>query len=134
MDLTKTLMNRIGVAPEDLDVNSVLGSPESVGATTVVPVTEMLVGFGIGAGAGAACCDDDADECCGGDCSGGCGAGGGGHAVTRPIATIEVGPDGTHVHPIVDSQRVTLAAVLLSGWVFGWVALVLKVLFDQERS
>lgn len=113
--------------PEELDVNAVLGEPETVGETTIVPVTEILLGFSGGTGPASG------DDLAAGDRSDPDHATrGGGYAHTRPLATIEVGPGGTRVHPIVDTQRVTLAAVLLSFWVVGWIALALDALFNRD--
>jgi uncharacterized spore protein YtfJ len=60
------------------------------------------------------------------------GAGGGAGAHARPIAYIEVGPDGTRVKPIMDEQKVALAGILLGFWAIGWVGLVLKSLFGRK--
>jgi uncharacterized spore protein YtfJ len=59
------------------------------------------------------------------------GGGAGGHA--RPVAYIEIGPEGTHIQPIVNEQRVALAGILLGAWAVGWVGLVLKTLFTPRR-
>jgi uncharacterized spore protein YtfJ len=116
MNLGKTLLERLGGTPEHPDVNAVLGTPETVGEITVVPITEMIVGFGTGIDSET----PDPEEA------------GGGRTRTRPIATIEVGPEGTRVHPIVDTQRVTLAGILLSVWVLGWIGLVLQTLLGRD--
>jgi len=101
---------------------------------------------------GACCCHDEAGEeeaCCAeadeepccceaeagaedGGAAGGGGGGAGGRA--RPIAYIEVGPDGTKVEPIVDEQKIALAGILLGAWAVGWVGLVLKTLFKAVAS
>ncbi len=86
-----------------------------------------------------ACCEhDESCECkchdagCECECHGeGMGSGGGGGAGgrARPIAYIEVGPEGTRVEPIVDQQKITFAGMLLGAWTIAWVGLVLKTLF-----
>jgi hypothetical protein len=52
-------------------------------------------------------------------------------AKARPLAYIEVGPEGTSVQPIMDEQKVAMAGILLSAWVIGWLGLVLKTLFKD---
>ncbi|MHB1319751.1 MAG: hypothetical protein ACYCYF_14150, partial [Anaerolineae bacterium] len=76
---------------------------------------------------GEACCEDEPCDCAAHEPASGAGGGAGAHV--RPIAYIEVGPDGTHVKPIVDEQKVALAGILLGFWAVGWVGLVLKTLF-----
>ena len=93
------------------------------------------------------CCDEasadadatEADECCCDEASAGAdaaeaatGAGVGAGARARPIACIVVGPEGVHVQPIVDEQKVSLAGILLGFWAIGWVGLVLKTLFTRR--
>ena len=126
MNIAKILRQHVGTVAEDLDVNAVLGEPRTVGDTTIVPVIEMLVGFG----AGTNCCDGESCECG----SSGNRDAGTGRRITRTIATIEVGPTGTRVQPVVDSRRIAMAASLLSLWVFGWLGVVLKTLLTQERD
>lgn len=76
------------------------------------------------------CCEEESCECDAQEQA--TGTGGGGGARVRPIAYIEVGPDGTHVKPIVDEQKISLAGILLGFWVIGWVGLVLKTLFTPR--
>ncbi len=46
------------------------------------------------------------------------GGGGGGHHTGRPVAVIEVGPEGVRVRPVVDFTKVglTLVAAALTVW------------------
>lgn len=79
------------------------------------------------------CCGEEACDCCDGQAGSVLGGGGGAGAKVRPIAYIEVGPEGVHVQSITDEQKIALAGILLSAWAVGWVGLVLKTLFTRRR-
>jgi uncharacterized spore protein YtfJ len=88
------------------------------------------------AGEEGECCveADEEHTCCeaetGKEDAGAAGGGGGGAGGrARPIAYIEVGPDGTKVEPIMDEQKIALAGILLGAWAIGWLAVVLTTLF-----
>jgi uncharacterized spore protein YtfJ len=61
------------------------------------------------------------------------GGGGGAGGWARPVAYIEIGPEGAHIQPIINEQRVALAGILLAAWSVGWIGLVLKTLFAPRR-
>lgn len=137
MDAIQALFERLEKVPEEVDVNAVFGKPEIVGERTLIPVAELRYGFGVGAGtapASGACCTEEDEEPLepAEDEDAPMGAGGGAGARTRPIAYIEIGPEGTHVKPIIDEQKVALAGIGLSIWAVGWVGLVLKTLFSRR--
>jgi uncharacterized spore protein YtfJ len=142
MDELKALLEKIGSIGDEINVDAVFGKPETVGERVLIPVAEITYGFGAGMGtAGPACCceesgDEEEDESCECECecheehgegAGGGGGGAGGRA--RPIAYIEVGPDGTKVEPIMDEQKIALAGMLLGAWAIAWVGMVLVTLF-----
>jgi uncharacterized spore protein YtfJ len=139
MDAIKALFERLEKVPEEINVDAVFGKPETVGERTLIPVAELSYGFGVGAGTAPAtneaCCAQeggDADEPAEDEEEQAVGAGGGAGARARPIAYIEVGPDGTQVKSIIDEQKVALAGILLSVWAVGWLGLVLKTLFTRR--
>ncbi|MBN2394260.1 MAG: hypothetical protein JXR84_26240 [Anaerolineae bacterium] len=140
MDELKALLEKIGSIGDEINVNAAFGEPETVGERVLIPVAEITYGFGAGmgtAGPGTCCeesCDEEGDESCECECheesgegAGGGGGGAGGRA--RPIAYIEVGPDGTKVEPIMDEQKIALAGMLLGAWAIAWVGMVLVTLF-----
>lgn len=92
----------------DLGVE-VFSAPHQVGDRVVITASahERSGGFGFGGGGGV---DDGANS------GGGFGGGGGGSSVSRPVAVIEVTPEGVTVRPIVDITRLllALAGILLS--------------------
>ena len=71
---------------------------------------ERAGGFGFGAGVGV-----DETETSGG--SGG-GGGGGGSGQARPVAVIQVGPDGVSVLPVLDYTKIGI--VLLTSFITVW--------------
>ena len=149
MDELKALLEKIGSVGDEINVDAVFGKPETVGDRVLIPVAEIAYGFGAGMGTGGpgCCCgghDEEAAECC--ECEGECddececechtehgevagGGGGGGGGRARPIAYIEVGPEGTSVEPIMDEQKIALAGMLLGAWAITWVGMVLVTLF-----
>jgi uncharacterized spore protein YtfJ len=81
-----------------------VGTPRDVGERTVIPLAEVFYGggFGLGGGSGAGA----------GDASGaGMGGGGGFGGRVRPVAVVEVGPDGVRVRPVFDASAIGLALV-----------------------
>jgi len=91
--------------------NAVYTDPLSVGDHTVITASENVVTMGAGYGGGggynpASNEEDDEDTLSGGAGGGG---GGGGFSTSRPVAVITIGPEGTHVEPIVDPTKIAIA-------------------------
>ncbi len=63
---------------------------------------------------------------------GGGGVGGGGGVLAHPLAVVEVTPEGTWVKPVVDEQKLALAAGLLGAWVVFWLARALVKIFGHD--
>lgn len=82
-------------------------------------------------------CDEGACECechtapCCCDDEGGFGGGGGAGARVRPLAYIDVGPEGAKVVPIQDEQKIALLGIVMVMWCVGWIGLVLKSLLKK---
>jgi uncharacterized spore protein YtfJ len=149
MDDLQALVERLEKISEEVNVDAVFGKPQTIEGRVLIPVAELSYGFAMGVGSGPSCtcachgegegdaetepcCDEEACACCeeeGGMATGG---GGGAGAKARPIAYIDVGPEGAHVQPIIDDQKVALAGILLGAWAIGWVGLVLKTLFTRR--
>lgn len=143
MEEIKALLEKIGNTPEQVSVDMVFGEPQVYAEYTLIPVAEISYGFGAGVGiaegAGRATAEPQEateseeaaaaeEEKKGGAAGGG---GGGAGAKARPLAYIEIGPEGTHIRPIQDEQKIDLAGILLVAWVCGWIGLVLKSIFDK---
>lgn len=146
MDELNALLEKIDSIGDEINVDAVFGKPETIGDRVLIPVAEISYGYGAGmgtAGPGSCCeecCDEDGDESCecGDECEcechdeygeGSVGGGGGAGGRARPIAYIEVGPEGTMVEPILDEQKIALAGMLLGAWAIAWVGMVLVSLF-----
>jgi uncharacterized spore protein YtfJ len=94
---------------------AVYGEPVASGEYAVITASEILVaagsGYGVGGGTGAETLEEETavegeeDE---GTGFGGGGAGGG-VSMGRPVATINIGPNGVQVQPVVDVTKIGLA-------------------------
>ncbi len=100
-------------------VDAAFGDPVVAEGRTLIPVAQVAYGFGLGFGSGSR--GEEAEQ--------GKGEGGGGGVQTRPLGVIEVTPEGVHVEPVVDEQKIALAGVLLVAWVVAWVAGALVLIF-----
>ena len=105
-----------------LSIRHVYGEPVDHNGTTVIPVAQVVYGFGAGGGRGPnrarknASGDGPADM---DTLSEAQGAGGGGGVRMTPVGALEIGPQGTrfiHFHPLTP----LLGAAAL-GLVVGWL-------------
>lgn len=108
---------------EGCDASAVFGTPETVGDRTYITAStvQKMGGFGFGGGGGVGG-EYGTDSTPG--TGGGGGAGGGGNSEGRPVAIIEIGPEGVQVKPVLDFTKIGLAAI----------AAVLTVLKLVKRS
>ena len=101
--------------------SAVFGEPVEKGDYTVIMASEARVGLGLGYGGGGGTdTKAESDDESGASGYGGGGAGGGA-AMSRPVAVIEIGPNGARVEPIVDPTKIALAffTTLLSIFTMG---------------
>ena len=89
--------------------SAVYAEPKEVGEYTIITASEVTVGMGLGFGSGV----DEGDA----GSSGG-GGGGGGFSTGRPVAAIEVGPNGVRIEPIVDVTKIAIALFTALGAIF----------------
>lgn len=132
----QAVFEKLEKVTQEVNVNAVFGKPEKVGDYTIIPVASVMYGLGAGAGSGPASqglAEGSAEPAPEGESEVAGGAGGGAGAKARPIAYIEVGPEGTRVRPIMDEQKVALAGILMCIWAIGWVGAVLKAIFGRRR-
>ncbi len=115
------ILNRFGEIHERATVKTVFGEPYQVAGRTIIPVAKVSFGFGFGGGRGDA--KDGGGEKSGPGGAGGCG---GGRVSVRPVAVLEVGPDGTKVKPIVDVARLAAAGMMLVAWNVFWVTYTVR--------
>lgn len=139
----QTMFEKIGRISEEADVNRVFGQPKEIEGHIVIPVAEIAYGFGMGFGMGTGMEESEIEAEIEAElpeipeveeekkAEMGIGGGGGGGARVRPLAYIEVGPEGTQIKPVMDEQKIALAGILLSIWTVGWVGMVIKTLFKK---
>lgn len=90
---------------ETASVQSVFGPPQTVGERTIIPMAEVMYAFCGGFGKGKAPQTPPEAE--------GEGGGGGAMMKARPVAVLEMTPQGMQVVPIRDETRITLALLML---------------------
>jgi uncharacterized spore protein YtfJ len=101
--------------------SGVYGEPLTSGEHTVITASEVSVGMGFGFGGGGGtgpaqgCGEATSEEQAGGFGSGG---GGGGVSAGRPVAVIEIGPNGVQVKPVIDVTKTALAFFTTFGAMF----------------
>jgi uncharacterized spore protein YtfJ len=103
-----------------LNIKHVFGEPIQRGDTTIVPVAQVMYGFGAGGGEGrrrranGGAIDDSSP-------AEGQGAGGGGGLRMTPAGALEIGPHGTRFVPFQPLRALLGAATvgLAVGWIIG---------------
>jgi uncharacterized spore protein YtfJ len=109
-------------------VDMVYGEPIEYGNTLIIPSAELVAVLGFGVGAGTFSRPEKEkkekneekvkeDETGGAGNAGG--GGGGGRIFSRPVAVIVASPEGVVVKPVVDTTKISLAALTAAGFVFG---------------
>lgn len=120
---------------------AVYSEPVTVGEHTVITASEVKVGmgfgFGLGGGTGAEpgegeteSKDEPQDERAGTGYGGG--GGGGGVSGGRPVAVINIGPEGVQVEPVVDATKIALAFFTTLGSMFFMLSKMRKSSIAQE--
>jgi uncharacterized spore protein YtfJ len=91
----------------DVSAERVFREPVHVGDRVVITAAAFDIAGGMGVGTGG----DNIGN-------GGGGGGAGGHSEGRPVAVIDIGPDGVKVRPIIDLTRigVTLLVGVFAIW------------------
>ena len=89
-----------------------VGPVQAQGDRRVIPLAEVFAAGGCGGGFGSGQAGAETEA---GSEGGGGGGGGGGTSRSRPVAVIEIGPEGIHIHSVVDRTAVALAAVTAWG-------------------
>jgi uncharacterized spore protein YtfJ len=130
----QNLLDALADLRDKANVDAVFGEPTTVEGRTVIPVAKVTYGFGTGVGRGmvpaAADAEEVAQDAAEKEDSG---AWGGGGVMAHPLAVIEVTPEGTWVKPVIDEQKLALAAGFLGAWVVVWLARTLVRIFGQPR-
>lgn len=96
---------------------TVFGPPEYVGERVVITAATFSRAGGFGFGGGGGSSEGAAEFGTGG------GGGGGGTSEGRPVAVIDIGPEGVRIRPVLDFTKIGLAALggMLALWRAGRV-------------
>lgn len=114
-----------------MDSKAVFGEPVQQGDMTLIPVASVAYGFGSGQGWGRGKDEDAAEDAPMGE---GGGAGGGGGGMARPLGYIKIDADGAKWEPTMDMTRISVAGMLLSGWVVFWVMKMIRTVVTAKRD
>jgi uncharacterized spore protein YtfJ len=108
------------------NADAVFSPPVQQGEYTVITAAEARVAMGLGFGWGGASERDVEGEGSERQTGYGGGGGGGGATMTRPVAMIEIGPNGARVEPIIDPTKIVLAFVSMLISIFAMGAKLRK--------
>jgi uncharacterized spore protein YtfJ len=105
---------------------AVFGSPIERQGATLIPCSEVVMGFGMGGGSGFGPITTGQTERvtrpADGATGGGSGIGGGGGAQGRPVAVVVISGGDVRVLPILDMTKFMLAALTTAGFVTFWLS------------
>lgn len=124
----KTHEQGMEVLEKLLDVaqpEAVYGDPITAGDRTVITASETWagLGFGFGVGSGPQAQMGEGEQAREGqpEESVGGGGGGGGGSGARPVAVINISPEGVRIEPVLDVSKLGIAAIgALGGMLLMW--------------
>lgn len=122
----QTLLDSFADLREKANVNVAFGEPVTVEGRTVIPVAKVAYAFRMGVERGTMAEEETAE--------GTADSGGGGGMLARPLAVVEVTPEGAWVKPIIDEQKLALAGALLAGWIVICLARTLVRIFGRDGT
>ena len=110
---TGNVVQAISQLVSNASVDTVFGRPIERDGATIIPCSEIAVGFGMGSGTGPV---DERGNPTGG------GSGGGGGSQGRPIAVIVMSQEGVRIEPILDLTKVALAGITTGSFMLFWLS------------
>jgi uncharacterized spore protein YtfJ len=129
------LFDTIEKARETAHWRAAFGEPTVIEDKTLIPVSQVGYGFGLGFGQGGPPPEEGgeaAPEAEGGETApGGEGGGVGGAASSKPLGIIVVSPDGVRFQEVEDEGKIALAGILLGGLSVYQVAKTLREIFGR---
>lgn len=123
----RTLGDALGRMIESVGAGAIFGAPIEREGVTIIPCSEVMIGFGMGGGSGFGPADTGRGERATAPAegasvaTGGGGIGGGGGAQGRPVAVVTISEGRARVLPVVDVTKFMLAALTSAGFVAFWV-------------
>ena len=147
-DQSVQTLDRIQQMIDDLDVKSAFGAATTEGDYTLIPVANVMYGFGYGSGSGLANAKkgkgakggakggakdvveaDAVSETEGADVMFGGGGGGGGRVTPRGY--IRIGPDGVRYEGTYNATLIPIAGMLTGMWSIFWIAVTVMTAFTM---
>jgi len=110
-DATGSVKQVLSQLVSSANVDAVFGRPIERDGATVIPCSEIAVGFAMGSGTGPV--DERGNPT-------GAGSGGGGGSQGRPIAVIVMTKEGVRIEPVLDLTKVVLAAFTTGAFMLFW--------------
>lgn len=118
------------------NARAVFGEAEHVGDRTIIPVAQVSWGSGSARGprflflrrAGAPTAAEAVPTPPEAPPPGATG----GWVRAKPIALVEIGPEGTRVRPIRDTTRLAIGMFMLVGWSVYWITRTLREIFGRR--
>ncbi len=124
------LLDAFDAMRKEANVNACFGAPVTTEGRTVIPVARVGYGFGMGTGHPRLPPGGSGEEHLAASPGG---RGGGGGMTSSPIGLIEIEPEGVHVEPILDQQRVAIVAMLVGAWAIFWLTHTLTAIFGTRE-
>lgn len=120
---------------DKIGVQSVFGAPIEQQGMTIIPVAQLVYGFGYGGGYGRSNGDDEspaaaaaATPAAAGAPAEGGGVGGGAGGRATPYGFIRINAEGITYEPIGDNTRIPLAGILFAAWAVFWVMATIRTI------
>lgn len=121
------LFDTIEKARETAHWRAAFGEPTVIEDKTLIPVSQVGYGFGLGFGQGGPPPEEGGEAAPGGE-----GGGVGGAASSKPLGVIVVSPDGVCFQEVEDESKIALAGILLGGLVIYQIAKTLREIFGRS--
>jgi uncharacterized spore protein YtfJ len=121
------LFDTIEEARETAHWRAAFGEPTVIEDKTLIPVSQVGYGFGLGFGQGGPPPEEGDKTAPGSE-----GGGGGGNASSKPLGVIVVSPDGVCFQEVEDESKIALAGILLGGLTVYQFAKTLREIFGRR--
>ncbi|HET9111173.1 MAG TPA: spore germination protein GerW family protein [Ktedonobacterales bacterium] len=123
----RTLGGSLARMIDSVGAEAIFGAPVEREGVTIIPCSEVMVGFGMGGGSGFGPATNGHTERATAPAeganvaTGGGGIGGGGGAQGRPVAVVAISEGKARVLPVVDVTKFMLAALTSAGFMAFWI-------------
>jgi uncharacterized spore protein YtfJ len=121
------LFDTIEKARETAQWRAAFGEPTVIEDKTLIPVSQVRYGFGLGFGQGGPPPEEGGEAAPGGE-----GSGVGGAASSKPLGVIVVSPDGVRFQEVEDESKIALAGIFVGGLFIYQVAKTLREIFGRS--